>query len=109
MVSYFNGASDSSTIKLIRDIRAKVKTYNNPTWNTNMTIDNLPGVAVVRLYEIVSQIPKTESEALGNGVINYIRGISHPVISYYVGVIDARHSAEFIRHMDLGKNMLLDN
>lgn len=108
-ISYLADSKDSADIAFVRTLRTQVQGINNLTWNTNITINNLAGKYIVAIYDIGKRIPAGEALQLGVTVLNTIAGLSHPVIQYYVGLVDSRYSSEFLRHRTIGKNVLIDN
>ena len=108
-VSYFNGAKDSAAIAFIRSVRTAAQAIQSPNWNTAITVNNVPGIFIVKIYNISKQMPAGEAVQLGLAGANTISAIANPVLQYYIGQIDSRHQSGFLDHRNLGKNILIDN
>jgi len=107
LVSYLNGANDSTTLFFTRKITNKVKTTPNVQMSTDVTIDSLPGRMVLFFYLKSQDVPTGEGREIGNRIYNNIRLV--PQLAYEIGVSDAGFSNEYMRHWKIGKHMVLDN
>lgn len=98
---------DSLTIITIRRIRARVQPPNTPaTWQTSVTVDSIPGVVAIKMYE------QLVSESVGVIGARYtsIRNafVSKTNLTYFIGFVDAAKALAFERERDYGRQILLD-
>lgn len=98
--------SDSVSILTVRKIRLKVQQAIPPTWTTNLTVDSLPGRVVIGFYETVMRSDAGEIVNRFTAIKNAISAKTN--LSFWIGFIDGRISAEFDRKRDIGKNILID-
>lgn len=99
--------TDTFSLKLYRRIRAKIQESIPPSWTTNVTIDSLPGRAVMAFYEMTLRADAGEIAPRYTAIKNAISAKAN--LAYWIGFVDARISAEFDRKRDIGKNILIDN
>lgn len=98
--------TDSNSLKVYRRIRAKIQESIPPNWTTNVTIDSLPGRAVMAFYEMTLRADAGEIAPRYTAIKNAISAKTN--LSYWIGFMDARISGEFDRKRDIGKNILID-
>lgn len=97
---------DSVTVLAFRKIRAAVQAVQNPTWTTNITIDSIPGVIVMKLYQTAKTSNAGEVVNRYTAITNAIA--AKTVLSYWIGRVDEALNQDYLRARELGKNILLD-
>ncbi len=108
LVSYADGR-DSTTLSFVRKLRTAAQALQNPTWNTDMTVTNIPGNIVLRMYGIMISEPYGMAASIGNNIYTKIMAINNATLSYHIGLIDASFPNQYKNKRNIGKNMLLDN
>jgi hypothetical protein len=98
--------SDSTSIVTLRSVRSKVQSVQNPTWTTNITLDSIPAVVVVRWYSVLCAAAASEIAARYTAIKNAISAKTN--IAYWIGMIDGQGASDFDRKRNLGKNKIID-
>lgn len=114
-VGKYGSGTDSLSRARIRSIRTAILAANPQTWTTNVTINNVPGVVVMYLYNSFVYAPFSEVLQMGTTtaerttIYTNIRAINNPALQYYIGATDGGFSQSFINTRGIGKSILLDN
>jgi hypothetical protein len=110
-----HGAGNDSTERAaIRNIRAAVLLANPQTWTATVTI-TVKGRVVIWMYNAFCSAGFQEIMNMGSTtaerttIYTTIRNINNSAIQYYIGVIDANFSNQFINNRQSGKSILMDN
>lgn len=110
------GAGNDSTERVkIRSMRDAIRTANPATWQTNVTLSNIPGRIVMWIYNSFVTAPFDEMMAMGNTnaeritIYTNIRAINNSAVQLYIGIIDTALANQFIESRKRGKEILLDN
>jgi hypothetical protein len=110
-----HGAGNDSTERVaIRNIRAAVLLANPQTWTATVTI-TVKGRVVIWMYNAFCSAGFQEIMNMGSTtaerttIYTTIRNINNSAIQYYIGVIDANFSNQFINNRQSGKSILMDN
>jgi hypothetical protein len=110
-----HGAGNDSTERVaIRNIRAAVLLANPQTWTATVTI-TVKGRVVIWMYNAFCSAGFQEIINMGSTtgerttIYTTIRNINNSAIQYYIGVIDANFSNQFINNRQSGKSILMDN
>jgi hypothetical protein len=110
-----HGAGNDSTERVaIRNIRAAVLLANPQTWTATVTI-TVKGRVVIWMYNAFCSAGFQEIINMGSTtgerttIYTTIRNIDNSAIQYYIGVIDANFSNQFINNRQSGKSILMDN
>jgi len=98
---------DSFAYNRMRKLRAQILAVNPATWNTDVTIDSLPGKWVVKIYEIIRSISIGEYEQVGTNIKTAIAAKAQ--VSTWIAEIDSVFSDMYIERRTRGKYILLDN
>lgn len=106
LVGSYNLTLDSVSMFGYRKIRAKIQEAIPPNWNTNITIDSIPGRTVVEFYQIIKSSPAGEIATRYTAITNAIAAKTN--IALWVGYFDGVNASEFARKRDKGKNLLID-
>jgi hypothetical protein len=111
-----HGAGNDSTERVaIRNLRAAVLVANPATWTTNVTINGVKGRIVIWMYNAFCSAGFQEVINMGSTtaerttIYTTIRNINNSAIQYYIGVIDANFTNQFINNRQSGKSILMDN
>lgn len=113
-IGKYGEGNDSLTKSKVRQIRDAIRTANPATWNTNVTINAVPGRVVYEIYKIFCEAPFGEILNFGNTtaertvIYTNIRAINNSALQYYIGLADGRHNANFQATRNTGKNILID-
>lgn len=102
--SSING--DSLTIVAFRKIRAAAQSVQNPTWDTNITIDSIPGRIVLGFYQTAKTANAGEIVSRYTAITTAIA--AKTVLAYWIGRIDEAVSSDYNRAREIGKQILLD-
>lgn len=114
-VGKYGSGTDSLSRARIRAIRTAILAANPQTWTTPVTINNVPGMVVMYLYNSFVYSPFSEVLQMGNTtaerttIYTTIRAINNSALQYYIGVTDGGFSGSFLNARNTGKNILLDN
>jgi hypothetical protein len=110
-----HGAGNDSTERVaIRNIRAAVLLANPQTWTATVTI-TVKGRVVIWMYNAFCSAGFQEIINMGSTtgerttIYTTIRNVNNSAIQYYIGVIDANFSNQFINNRQSGKSILMDN
>lgn len=107
LVGAWNTTVDSVSMVAYRKIRDKVQSIlPNVGWNTNMTIDSLPGKVVMDFYNLVKTSGAGEVVTRYTAITNAITGKTN--LAYWIGRMDEAVSSDYLRKRDRGKNLLID-
>ena len=109
--AYLTGTSlsremDSVMIVTLRKVRTAIQVQAPPNFNTNITIDSIPGAAMVKWYKELMFSPFGETRNRGGNIFTVITGKA--VLNTFIAEIDARIGDLFIKERTRGKNYLLD-
>ena len=109
--AYLTGKSltrqmDSIMIVTLRKVRTAIQAQNPANYNTNVTIDSIPGEAMLEWYKTLLFAPFIEIKGRGNNIFNAI--IAKEVLTPFITEIDNSVTDLFIRERTRGKNYLLD-
>lgn len=114
-IGKYGTGGDSTSRARIRQIRTAMVAANPATWQTNVTINNVPGTVVMWIYNHFLYAGFGEVLAMGNTtaerttIYNNIRAINNGVLQYYIGTVDATANTNYIKTRQDGKTILLDN
>lgn len=114
-VGRYGDGEDSISRARIRAIRIAMLSANPASWTTNVTINNVPGVVVMYLYNSFLYAPFGEVLQMGNTtaerttIYTNIRAINNSALQYHIGLTDGNFPNSFLRLRNLGKSILLDN
>lgn len=114
-VGKYGEGTDSVSRVRIRQIRTAIKAINPATWETNVTINNVPGSVVIYIYQAFMYAASGEVLAMGNtqaeryNIYTVIRAINNPALQYHIGVTDASTTNNYNNSIKSGKTILLDN
>lgn len=114
-VGKFGQGTDSLSRARIRAVRTAMITANPQTWQTNVTINNVPGPVVMWIYNSFMHAGFGEMLAMGSTtaerttIYNNIRAINNGVLQYHIGTVDASMSTQYSNTRQDGKTILLDN
>lgn len=115
LVGSIGTGGDSTEKARIRQLRTAMIAQAPATWNTNVTINNVPGRILLLMYHTFISADFGEMMAMGttNGerttIYTNIRAINNSALQYYIGVMDSNKSNDFINRRQNGKYILLDN
>ena len=110
--AYLTGSSlsreiDSVMIVALRRVKNAITIANPPNFNTNVTIDSIPGLAMMQWYKDLLFSPFGETRNRGGNIFTVITGKSQ--LATFINEIDTRVGDLFIKQRTKGKNYLLDN
>lgn len=105
LVGKYEGG-DSTSLKALRRIRTKVQTDNPQTWTVNLTVDSLPGIIVIKFYELLMTARAGEIATRYAAIKSAISGKVN--LAYWVGVVDGHAASEYDRRRNTGKYILID-
>jgi hypothetical protein len=114
-IGKYGAGTDSVSRARIRQIRTAVIAANPPSWTTNVTINNVPGVVVMAIYNIFIYAPFGEIMNMGSNtaerttIFTNIRAINNSALQYYIGLRDGEISNQYINYRKFGKEILIDN
>jgi len=114
-VGKYGAGTDSISRVRIRAVRTAMLAANPASWTTNVTINNVPGVVVMYLYNSFVYAPFSEVLQMGNTtaerttIYTNIRAINNSALQYHIGVTDGGFPTLFINTRNAGKSILLDN
>ena len=114
-VGKYGAGTDSISRVRIRAVRTAMLAANPASWTTNVTINNVPGVVVMYLYNSFVYAPFSEVLQMGNTtaerttIYTNIRAINNSALQYYIGSTDGSFPAQFINTRNVGKSIVLDN
>lgn len=114
-IGKFGAGGDSASIAKVRQIRAALVAANPANWNTNVTVNNVPGRVLIFLYNSFVQAPFSEVLQMGNNtaerttIYTNIRAVNNSALQYFIGAADGTFVNLFIETRNKGKNILLDN
>lgn len=114
-VGKYGSGTDSLSRARIRAIRTAILAANPQTWTTNVTINNVPGVVVMYLYNSFVYAPFSEVLQMGSTtaeratIYTNIRAINNSALQYFIGVTDGAFTNSFINNRNVGKSILMDN
>lgn len=106
---------DSASRSKIRSIRAQIIAANPATWTTNVTITNLPGAMVYKLYKLYCRAPFNTIIQMGSTnaerttIYNNIRAINNSALQFFISAHDAGYNTEYLNKRAEGKQIILDN
>lgn len=115
LIGTIGTGGDSTEIVRIRAVRTAMIAANPPTWNTNVTVNSVPGRILLRIYQAYLNAPFGEMIAMGSTnaerttIYTNVRAINNSALQYFIGVMDSNKSNEFINKRQTGKFILLDN
>lgn len=98
--------SDSVMIVALRRIKTAITAANPANFNTNVTIDSIPGRAMIEWYRQLLFSPFGETRNRGGNIFNVIT--AKAVLATFISEIDVRVGDLFIKERTRGKNYLLD-
>ena len=109
--SYLTGSSlsreiDSVMIVALRRVKNAITIANPQNFNTNITIDSIPGLAMMQWYRELLFSPFGETRNRGGNIFTVITGKSQ--LATFINEIDTRVGDLFIKQRTKGKNYLLD-
>jgi hypothetical protein len=109
--AYLAGSSlsremDSIMIVALRRMKTAITAANPANFNTNVTIDSIPGRAMVIWYKELLFSPFAETRNRGGNIMTVITGKA--VLATFIAEIDVRVGDLFIKERTRGKNYLLD-
>lgn len=114
-VGKYGHGNDSLSRTRIRAVRTAMIAANPQNWNTNITINNVPGPIVLFIYQTFMGCGFGEMLAMGSNnaerttIYTNIRAINNSVLQYHIGTIDAGMAAQFTLFRNNGKSIILDN
>lgn len=114
-VGKFGPGTDSIGRAKIRTIRTAMLAANPANWNSNVTIDNIPGKILIFLYDAFTRASFSEVLQMGNTtaerttIYTNIRAINNSALQYYIGAVDGNFINSYINTRNTGKSILLDN
>lgn len=114
-VGKYGSGTDSLSRARIRAIRTAIIAANPQTWTTNVTINNVPGVVVMYLYNSFVNAPFSEVLQMGTTtaerttIYTNIRAINNSALQYHIGVTDVSFVNSFINNRNAGKSIVMDN
>lgn len=114
-IGKYGSGTDSLSRSRIRAIRTAIIAANPQTWTTSVTINNVPGVVVMYVYN--SFVNAAFSEVLQMGtttaerttIYTNIRAINNSALQYHIGVTDVSFVNSFINNRNAGKSIVMDN
>lgn len=114
-IGRYGDGTDSASRVRIRQLRDAIRAVSNPTYNTNVTLTNVPGRVVLYIYEAYCNAPFSEVFAMGNNtaertnIFTTIKSVNNSALQYFIGVIDANGNNLFLNTRNHGRSILLDN
>lgn len=114
-VGKFGTGNDSTSRARIRAVRNAIQAANPQTWQTSVTINNVPGNVVMWIYSSFMHASFGEMLAMGNNtaertvIYNNIRAINNSVLQYHIGLVDAAGTMNYNNHRQAAKTILIDN
>lgn len=110
--AYLTGTSlsremDSVMIVALRKVRTAIQAQNPSNFNTAVTIDSIPGLAMMQWYKNLLMAPFIEIRGRGINIFNAITGKA--VLANFIAEIDVRVGDLFIKERTRGKNYISDN
>jgi hypothetical protein len=99
--------TDSVSLLTHRRIRAKVQSNIPGNFSTVITVDSLPGSAVVAFYQTVMNWPAGQIQARFTGIKSAISAKAN--LAYWIGSIDGAAAQSIDQIKTIGKNGLVDN
>jgi hypothetical protein len=114
-VGKYGAGTDSISRARIRAVRTAILAANPAGWTTNVTINNVPGVVVMYLYNSFVYAPFSEVLQMGNTtaerttIYTNIRAISNSALQYRIGVTDGSFTGSYLNYRNTGKSILMDN
>lgn len=114
-IGRFGAGSDSVSRARIRVIRTAIIAANPSTWTTNVTINNVPGVVVMYLYNSFVNAPFGEVLQMGTTtaerttIYTNIRAINNSALQYFIGITDGGLPGIYLNFRNTGKSIVMDN
>ena len=105
--------TDSLSINRMRAFRTQMIAANPATDNTNVTINNVPGEILVRIYEIylfdinfAQYFNMGSTDAERRTIFTNIRALTNPCIVARVAILDAQALNVYANQLTNGKNII---
>lgn len=98
--------SDSASAKEFRRIRDRIRTANPAAWTTNVTIDSIPGFAVLAFYRVVKLSRAGEIAPRYAAITSVIESKSN--MTFFIAPINTAVLTDFNTARDLGKHIVMD-
>ncbi len=98
---------DTVMTDFIAHLQTKIRAIASPTWNTNVTVDQIPLTLVQKLYLKYYNAPASDVTILGTNIGDKLQAIPEPLFAAWRSEMNAYLNTRFTDRREQGRRFLI--